>query len=648
MAEVKKQTLLIAAPTPQFLARGVLWFQKNQARLQKKAKLNSFVGRQLIWLETGQQINLFQLLRQLGELGYERVQTIGGPGEFSQVGDTLKIFPINRQKPWLIQFLGRQIEVLHPLKLAGQRAPAKKIKAPTIDLAATLLPGDYVVHLDHGIGIFQKIVRQDNRPYFYLRYAKKDKLFVPLKLAVKISPYLGLQKPRVHRLGGNLWSKTKRRVKADAVAFARQLIALCAQRQNCPGIVFPKKDWLERELASDFTFAETPDQQKAIGQVLRDMEKGQAMDRLVCGDVGFGKTEVALRAAFKAALGGWQTILLAPTTILARQHFLTFSQRLEKFAVRTALLSRLQSKTEQQKIAARLQAGKIDIIIGTHRLLQKDIAPPKLGLLIIDEEQRFGVRQKEKLKKIKANVDVLSLSATPIPRTLHLALAGLRAISQIKTPPPGRLPVKTFVLPFGQKIVKRAIDFELRRRGQVYFLHNRVATIGLYQQKLQQLFPRAKIANIHGRLPEQELVETVEKFRQKKIDILVATTIIENGLDFPQANTLIVADASLLGLAQAYQLRGRVGRAQKQALAYFLYPAKSLTKKARQRLKALRQAQALGSGYNLALKDLEIRGTGNILGREQSGAANKVGLNLYFQLLAEAVEKLRQQKKPAI
>ncbi len=620
-----------------------MWFQKNEKGLRQEIAASTFLGRGLISLEINQQVNLFELLKKLTDFGYERVQTLSGPGEFLQQGGSLQIFPVNQEQPWQIEFKGKEIETLAPLGLERlKETKTFKLKSiKTEGLARILKENDYAVHLDHGIGIYKGVIERNREKYFLLAYARNDKLLVPLKLEEKISPYVGLEKPIVHRLGGSLWRNTKRKAKEDTVKFAQQLLELYAAREQSQGHAFPKETWMEKELAADFPYQETPDQEKAIAEVFCDMEKEAAMDHLVCGDVGFGKTEVALRAAFKAVLAGKQAAILAPTTILAKQHWETFKARLEKFSVRAALLSRLTPQKEQPRIIEDLNAGKIDIVIGTHRLIQKDVSFKDLGLLVIDEEQRFGVKQKEKLKTLKASVDVLSLSATPIPRTLHLALAGLRRISQITTPPLGRRAIKTFVLPSNQKIVAQAINFELQRGGQVYFLHNRVATIEAQARQLKKLFPQAKIARIHGRLNEREMTRIIDDFKNKKIDILVATTIIENGLDFPAVNTLLVADASRLGLAQSYQLRGRVGRSDLQAFAYFLYPAKRLTQKATQRLDALREAQSLGSGYNLALRDLEIRGAGNILGREQSGALNTVGLNLYYQMLSETIEELR-------
>jgi transcription-repair coupling factor (superfamily II helicase) len=364
------------------------------------------------------------------------------------------------------------------------------------------------------------------------------------------------------------------------------------------------------------------------------------MDRIVCGDVGFGKTEIALRAMVKAINSGLQAALICPTTILANQHYQNFRERLKNLPIKIALLSRLQSKKEQKKIVEELRIGEFDIVIGTHRLLSKDIEFKNLGLLVIDDEQRFGVRQKEKFKKIRTSLDILSLSATPIPRTLYLALSSMKNISLIQTPPAGRLPVKTLILPFSEKTIKEAIENEISRGGQVYYLHNRVETIEAVKKFLENLVPKASFGIAHGRLKEKELIKVMSEFQDKKISVLVATTIIENGLDLPNVNTLIVADATHLGLSQAYQIRGRIGRSHIPAFAYFLYPSR-LNDKAKLRLNALKEAEELGSGYRIALKDLEIRGAGNILGKEQSGNINSVGLNLYCQILSETIEKMK-------
>lgn len=671
--------ILIAGLTPYFLERGVLWFQENFTKIKKAAQTQVWWKTNTLFLEKDLVINLFALLRQLTELGYAKVQTLGAPGEFAHRGGIVEVFPVNADHAWRLEFIGNKISAIEPFIVKILRT-AKQIKKEltgrqNASLLTGLRVGDYLVHLDHGVGRFAGFINEpggqlslatpnENSPekFFVLHYAKGDKLFVPLDKEEKLSRYIGFEVPVVHRLGGALWLKTKRRAKENSLELAKELLALYGQRAASRGFVYPAGSSWEKELAADFSFVETDDQASAIAEVMAGMGSSKPMDRLICGDVGFGKTEVALRAAFKAAENGKQVALLAPTTILANQHFHNFSSRLSKFPVRLALLTRLQNKKQQAKILKDLTAGQIDILIGTHRLLSKDIYFKNLGLAIIDEEQRFGVKQKEKFKVWRNQtlprdgersepfygvtsesygIDILSLSATPIPRTLNLTLAGLRDISIISTPPPGRLPIKTFVEPFNKKTVAEAIARELARDGQVYYLHNRVKTIGLAAREIKKLAPGAKLAFIHGRLPEKELIRIMDDFDAKKIDVLVATTIIENGLDFPNVNTLIVANATRLGLAQAYQIRGRIGRSHQQAFAYFLYNSKNLTDDAKARLDALQEAEALGSGYQLALRDLEIRGAGNVLGREQSGPVNAVGLNLYMQMISESVEEIK-------
>jgi transcription-repair coupling factor (superfamily II helicase) len=437
-----------------------------------------------------------------------------------------------------------------------------------------------------------------------------------------------------------LWQRTKRRVKEEAEKFARELLTLFAKKEIATRPPYSQKE-ISESLDSTFKYSLTPDQIEALKDIEKDLQKPKPMDRLLCGDVGFGKTEVALRAAVRVTENGKQVALICPTTILANQHFQTFKERIKDLPFRVEMLTRLQSKTLQRKILRDLGEGKIDILIGTHRILGKDVVFKNLGLLIIDDEQKFGVLQKEKLRKLKPEIDVLSLSATPIPRTLYMALSSLKAISLIQTPPEGRKAVKTFVLPFKKEVVKKAIEFELKRGGQIYFLHNRIETIGAFKKFLEGLKTGAKIGILHGKLKEKEMVKIMSSFQKGKFDLLLATTIIENGLDLPKVNTLIVDNATKLGLAQAYQIRGRIGRSYIQSFAYFLYPKGELKGLAKKRLRALKEAEVLGSGYKISLRDLEIRGAGNILGKEQSGNINKVGLNLYCQMLSQAVEKLK-------
>lgn len=653
----KLNQALIVSITPYFLEKGFLWFKENLKKILGAQKKQTFFQDNVLFVEKDQIFGLSPLLRKLDEMGYEKVLKITEPGEFSQQGGIIDVFPINSGHAVRFDFLGNKIENIEALEIKvddenkAKETLKKKIKSQKLfsDLKG-IKPGDYLVHLDHGVGKFCGFSLHNQENYYFLEYAEADKLYVPLEMERKLSRYVGFVEPKISRLGSSLWQKTKRKIKEGAEKLAKELLAIYAERETSLRPSYLPQDEFDAELTATFKYEETPDQAQTIKEVINDLEKAKPMDRLVCGDVGFGKTEVALRAAVKVVKSGHQTVLLAPTTILANQHFQNFKERLQKLPIKIALLTRLQSKNEQKKIVEDLKNNKIDILIGTHRILSDDIAPllfqkEGTGLLIIDDEQRFGVKQKEKLKQLRNKIDVLSLSATPIPRTLYLSLSSLRDISIIQTPPEGRLSVKTLILPWSIKVVKRAIEQELERGGQVYYLHNRVQTIGLIKKMLQELMPDAKIAIVHGRIREKELVKVMDDFsspdkQNKKINVLIATTIIENGLDIPNVNTLIVSDAARLGLSQAYQIKGRVGRSNVQAFSYFLYN-KQLKGKAAVRMAALKQAEDLGSGYRIAMKDLEIRGAGNILGKEQSGSINKVGLNLYCQMVAEAVEKLK-------
>jgi transcription-repair coupling factor (superfamily II helicase) len=475
-----------------------------------------------------------------------------------------------------------------------------------------------------------------------LEYAENDKLYVPVGLERKLSKYIGFSDPKVSRLASILWQKTKKKIKEDVEKLAKDLLELYAEKEVIKRAPYLPDKEMEADLKSGFIYEETPDQIQAITDIKNDLSKEKPMDRIVCGDVGFGKTEVAIRTAMLAVANNRQTVLICPATILANQHYNNFKKRFEKFPIRIAQLSRLQNKSEQKKTIKDIKDGKIDIVIGTHRVLSRDVEFKNLQLLIIDDEQRFGVKQKERLRQIKASLDVLSLSATPIPRTIYLAMSSFKNISLIQTPPEGRVAVKNFTLPYNQKVIKKAIIDELKRKGQVFYLHNRVQTIEKTKYELQNLLPKAKIAFIHGRLPEKKLIEIMDDFQKEKLNVLVATTIIENGIDLPKVNTIIIEDATKLGLSQAYQIRGRVGRSFTQGFAYLFYEDKNLTPLAKDRLNALKEAEELGSGYRIALRDLELRGAGNILGKEQSGSINKIGLNLYCQVLSEAVEKMRK------
>ncbi len=642
--------ILICAPIPYFLERENLWFEKNLEKILNARKTQIFFQENTEFLETGKKLSLSEFLRRLDEMGYEKVLEISEIGEFSHRGGIVDVFPINTNFAIRIEFLGNKIEQILklPIEIKDEKREKeilkKKLKSQKIfsDLR-DLKPGEFLVHLDHGIGIFRGFSEIKGQKYYQIEYTNGDKLFVPFGLERKLSRYIGFSEPKVSRLGTLTWIKTKRKVKKEAEKFARELLKIYAKRELAKRPPYLPDDEIDEYLKETFPFEETPDQIRAIEEIKRDLESEKPMDRLLCGDVGFGKTEVALRAMVKVVKSGYQAVMLCPTTILANQHYQNFKKRLKNLPIKVEMLSRLTPKREQKRIIKDLKEGKIDILVGTHRILSKDVEFKKLGLLVIDDEHKFGVAQKEKLKKLRAELDVLSLSATPIPRTLYMALSSLKSISLIQTPPQGRLPIKTFILPFREKTIKEAIENEVKRGGQVYYLHNRVQTINSVKNFLENLLPNLKFGIAHGKLNERELVKIMEDFQNKKIDVLVATTIIEAGIDLPNVNTLIVADATRLGLSQAYQIRGRIGRSHIQAFAYFLYP-KRLTPLAKERLKALKEAEELGSGYKIALKDLEIRGAGNVLGREQSGNINKVGLNLYCQMLAQAIEKMRGEK----
>lgn len=508
--------------------------------------------------------------------------------------------------------------------------------------------GDFVVHLDHGIGKFVGMrlqrVNDHAREYFVIEYAEGDKLYVPVETADKITRYIGSPHPKMHKLSGSTWAAVTKKIREDASHTAKELLDLYAQRElaKAPQLM-PIPD-AETQLAELFPYELTSDQERTLQETLSDLEREVPMDRLICGDVGFGKTEVAIRAAFRAVMNHRQVAVLSPTTILTQQHFDTFKNRLAKFPVKIGVLSRFETKEEQAEVVAQIKAGTIDIVIGTHRLLSPDVKFKSLGLIVIDEEQRFGVRHKEKLKELRTEAHVLTLTATPIPRTLNFALSGLRDISVIETAPEGRRPIETNIMPYSDDVVVDAIRRELDRKGQIYFVHNEVETMDLAQDQLQRLLPGVTIGIAHGQMDEKALVNVMSRFDNQQLDILLASTIIENGLDLPNVNTLIVDYATQFGLAQLYQLRGRIGRGDRQAYAYFLFRSGKVVGKPSKRLQALMEAKELGSGFRLAMRDLEIRGTGNILGSKQHGHVTAIGLNLYARLLAQAVEELRTGK----
>lgn len=524
-------------------------------------------------------------------------------------------------------------------------------KKDFMDFISSLKPGGYVVHSDHGVGKFigidKKLIGDIVKEYLEIQYHGTDKLFVPIDKADKISMYISgvaEKEPNLTRLDSNEWNNLKHKAKKEAQNIAKDLLQIYAKRKIAKGFRY-KPDTNEQKLFEQtFPYEETPGQIQAIQDVKDDMESPIPMDRLVCGDVGFGKTEVAMRAAFKAFCNLKQVVLISPSTILADQHYKSFCKRMTQFNVRIAMLSRFKAQSEQKMIVQKIQKGQIDIVIGTHRLLQKDIQFKDLGLVIIDEEQKFGVKQKEFLKELKSNVDVLTLTATPIPRTLNLSLNKLRDISIINTPPPGRLPIITELRRYSDHIVKDAIIKEIQREGQVYFLHNRVETIEGIASKLRFLLPKTKFVVGHGRLDSKTLENRIIDFKSGNYDVLISSTIIENGIDLSNANTLIVNNADKFGLSQLYQIRGRVGRSKQQAFTYLLYNDKKINKNAKKRLRAIIEATELGSGFDIAMKDLEIRGAGDVLGVSQHGTVKAVGISFFIKLLNEEVEKLKTHK----
>jgi transcription-repair coupling factor (superfamily II helicase) len=520
---------------------------------------------------------------------------------------------------------------------------------------ADLRTGDYVVHEDHGVGRLlgfeTKEVAGVTRDYLLLAFRGDDRLYVPHEQLGRVSRYVGsdAKSPALSKLGGKAWQLLKSRARESVHELASELIALYAQRETQEGIAYDlNNEWLQ-QLEASFPYRETPDQENAIEAVKEDLEAARPMDRLVCGDVGFGKTEVAVRAAFAVAMNSKQVLMLAPTTILAEQHWNTFRDRFRDFPVRVEMVSRFRSPKEVKQVLADFAEGKVDVLIGTHRVLSRDVIPKELGLVILDEEQRFGVAQKELLKSLRLEVDVLTLSATPIPRTLHMSLAGMRDISIIETPPEGRRPIRTTVGEYDEEQIKLALEREHERNGQAFYLHNRVETIEEAAEKLQQLCPGLRFLVAHGQMREKELEEKMHTFLRGDADVLVSTTIIESGIDIPQANTLIIERADTLGLAQLYQIRGRVGRSDETAYAYLFYPdARELSSDARARLATLADHTELGAGFAIAMRDLEIRGAGELLGAEQSGHVAAVGFELYLEMLNEAVAELQGQRRVAV
>jgi transcription-repair coupling factor (superfamily II helicase) len=600
--------------------------------------------------------NPTEIAKRLGELherGYRTIVTGRGHGSLERVREVVGAVQIEAIEASLANGF-----VFGPAKLAvateedvfgsrrHTRAAPRFTRRRTDSVAEELQPGDFAVHRIHGVGRYSGIVHRAlagaERDYLVLEYAQKDRLYVPSDAVGMVAKYLGGDAPRVHRMGGTDWARATAKVKRAVRDMAGELVRLYTVRMSVPGHAFgPDLPW-QRELEDAFPHEETPDQLRVIDEVKRDMERPVPMDRLLCGDVGFGKTEVAVRAAFKAVMDGKQVAVLVPTTLLAEQHFLTFSERFAPYPVTVKMLSRFVHPGAQKQVLDDATLGKVDIVIGTHRLLGRDVKFKDLGLLVVDEEQRFGVSHKEQMKKLRAQVDVLTMTATPIPRTLEMALTGIRQMSTIDTPPEDRQPVLTYVGSHDEGLAIGAVRRELLREGQVFWVHNRVATIDRQAHRLQRELPDARIVIAHGQMDEDRLEQEMVRFWEREADVLVCTTIIESGLDVPNANTLIVDRADMLGLAQLYQLRGRVGRSGERAFAYFFFPAqREMTEEAHERLATIARHQALGSGFQIAMRDLEIRGAGNLLGAEQSGHIATVGFDAYARILQESVRELQ-------
>ncbi|MEK7150738.1 MAG: DEAD/DEAH box helicase [Patescibacteria group bacterium] len=638
--------LFIAGVIPDFISKDASWFRHNRRNIEHGAIQNPLWRRNALTINTAWKHGLRGIVERILKMGYQMNTWPEARGKFSLRGGTLLIFPINENKIWRIDFFGNTLETIELLGASNAELYKEEKRKADRALFEYLRPGDYVVHQNHGIGIWRGIITEEANKYFLIEYrsprgGEADTLMVPITEAKRINPYIGFRTPPVSRLGTPLWKQTVKKTKDDAIEFARKLLAIHASRTIATREPFKKFLELEEKLEASFPYSETESQKQALKEIMKDLESRFPMDRILVGDVGFGKTELAIRASVRIAAAGKQVAILAPTTLLCDQHYQVWLRRTEGLPIRIARLSRLENPIKIRETIAGLKTGAVDIVIGTHRLLSKDVVWKNLGLLVVDEEQRFGVRAKETLKDLKKELDVLTLSATPLPRTLSMALARLRNMSTLSEAPLGREVPQTFVLPYSAEIIKKAIETEIVRSGKIYFLENRIHKIPRTLEFLATLVPGHRVGAIHGRMGEKQLIETMTRFRAGEIEILVSTTIIENGIDLADVNTLIIADASLYGLADLHQLRGRVGRGQESSFAYFFYNPERLTVKIEQRLDIIQDTQFLGSGSVIAEKDMEMRGTGNILGREQSGAAARVGLNLYSQFLAEAVEKLR-------
>ncbi|OIO37930.1 MAG: transcription-repair coupling factor [Candidatus Omnitrophica bacterium CG1_02_46_14] len=623
----------------------------------------------------GKQIDFDSLAKRLVALGCTRRERVNSPGDFSIRGGIIDIFPIHFSMPIRLELSHETVETIHTFDaVSGKRLeshrmvillPMKEGRAvrtpywqealskkeepyglsldPFVDIAI----GDWVVHVAHGIARYRGIRPLQNKEgrsedHFVLEFEKKDILYVPMRDLHLVQRYVAFGKirPKLSRLGSKSWQKLKDKTRKGVFSFASDLLEMQAKRQALKGWAFQKDHEWQKKLEDEFPYEETEDQIRAAEEIKKDLESPTPMDRLICGDVGYGKTEVALRAAFKVVMNNKQVAILVPTTILAEQHINTFRERMKNFPVKIGMLSRFQTKLEQKEVIEGALGGNYDIVIGTHRLLSPDISFKDLGLVIIDEEQRFGVKHKEHLKRLRLLVDVLTLTATPIPRTLYMSLVGAKDMSSINTPPQNRKPVQTLVVESDDSVIRQAILHELERKGQTFFIHNRIKDIESIAKRIAKLVPGARLGISHGQMPAKQLESVMMKFIRGKIDVLISTTIVESGIDIPNANTLIVNRADHFGLSELYQLRGRVGRFDRSAAAYFLIPKGALlTEESKRRLGAIERFTYLGSGFHVAMEDLEIRGAGNILGTEQSGYISSVGFDLYCRMLKETIRQ---------
>ena len=608
-----------------------------------------------IIIKINQQLKQSELVASLLDYGYEKItpnEEIKS-GQFLVLGGLIKVFATNSLNPIAIELFGDYVEELYSFDPLSK----KKIQSNTsyeIDRNALYLsdhtiirPGNYIVHEDYGIGLFEsievKVVESSHLRYINLRYFNNDLLRMPFEQSDKLTRYIGVgrRKPKLSRLGSISWQKTYKKTYENILILARELLVIYAKRQvvnKKPRII--SMDW-DMEVRNTFGFEDTKDQAQAIQDVYGDLQKNTPIDRLICGDVGFGKTEIALRAAVQTVANNYQVAILVPTTILAEQHYAMFKKRLINLPINVVRLSRFTEKSEAKITAEQLRNGSADIVIGTHKIIKSNLTFKKLGLLIVDEEQKFGVKDKEKLKGLREDIDILTLTATPIPRTLYMALSGIREISQISSIPRGRKSIDTSVKKYDIEDIRFYVEREIGRGGQIYYLHNEVQSIQAVKSKLQKQFKNLEIEVAHGQMGEEKLADIMRRFAEGSIQMLVCSTIIENGLDLPNVNTLIVEDSDHFGLSQLYQIRGRIGRSTKQAYALFSYQG-NLSPNATKRLKALAENTELGGGYSIALEDLEIRGGGNILGKEQHGNMESIGLILYSKLLQMAVSKLKQ------